>query len=94
MSKKDSIKKKLKSLNAGGIFEGLTNKVTGRMEDVAIERSKICIQCPEMVNEPISELAISDGSIPEISGKMCNVCGCALPYLLRQNKKKCKLKKW
>lgn len=94
MSKKESISKKLKSMNIGGVFDGFTNKVTGRMEEAARQRSAICMGCPEMVDEPIAELAIVDNKIPDISGKMCNVCGCALPYLLRQNKKKCKLKKW
>lgn len=89
-----SISKKIKNIDVNGVIEGMANKISGGMEDVAKDRAHICTLCPSMVDEPIEELAINDSKIPEISRKMCNECGCALPYLLRQNRKKCKLNKW
>lgn len=88
-----SIKKKLGNLNLPGLVEGVVAKATGRNQELAEQRAKICQTCDQREDEPIAELAISD-DIPAISGKMCGACGCALPYLLRQNRKKCKLGKW
>lgn len=89
-----SISKKIKNIDVNGVIEGMANKISGSMDDVAKQRAEICAECDSMVDEPIEELAINDKNIPEISRKMCNECGCSLPYLLRQNRKKCKLKKW
>ncbi|MNY58712.1 hypothetical protein D3C86_1950810 [compost metagenome] len=50
--------------------------------------------CPKNILEPIEELRIEDKEIPEISNRCCGECGCALPYLTRQNEETCKLKKW
>ncbi len=93
MSKLDSIKKKLANINAAGIVEGVICKATGSMDGVAHDRAKICAGCDMNQPEPIDELAVND-DIEVISKRYCEACGCALPYLLRQNRKKCKLGKW
>ncbi len=93
MGKLDSIKKKLANINASGIVEGVISKATGSMDGVALDRSKICAGCNMNQPEPIDELAVND-DIEVISKRYCEACGCALPYLLRQNRKKCKLGKW
>ena len=89
-----SIKKKLQNLSLQGLAEGLKNKITGDMEDIAKQRAEICRLCPRSVVEPIEELRVKDDKIPSITNKMCDLCGCALPYLLRQTKKDCKASKW
>lgn len=89
-----SIKKKLQNLSLQGLAEGLKNKITGDMEETAKQRAEICRLCPHNVVEPIEELRVKDNKIPSITNKMCDLCGCALPYLLRQTKKACKAGKW
>lgn len=97
MGKAKSIFKKIKSIGANGlepIAEGkyyLENR-KGLREATAAARATVCGGCDQNVQEPIKFLKIEDPRIPELSGKMCDGCGCALPYLLRQNSKICK--KW
>ena len=74
------------------VVEGRQNYGNGSMESTAKQRAQACVGCENYVDEPIDFLAVKDDRIPELSGKMCNDCGCALPYLLRQNSKLCK--KW
>lgn len=93
MRKLSSIKKKLANINAAGIVEGVISKATGSMDGPARERAKICEGCDMNQIEPIDELRVKD-NIASISERYCEACGCALPYLLRQNRKKCKLGKW
>jgi len=90
-----SIFKKTKSLLKHGIKpieQGLKNYNTPiiEIESLAIKRSKECIECENFVDEPIDFMAVKDDRIPELSGKMCDECGCESPYLLRQNIKICK----
>lgn len=90
-----SIFKKVKSVLKNGIEpieQGRENYLSGSMEEVAKNRALICQDCPagNFVNEPIDFLKVEDTRIPELSNKMCNECGCASPYLLRQNIKICK----
>lgn len=92
-----SIFKKIKSIGKNGIdpiLEGKRNYENKKdlIEATAHARATTCKSCPENVKEPIPFLKIKDERIPEISGKMCDGCGCALPYLLRQSSKVCK--KW
>jgi len=89
-----SFKKKINTLISNGLEplqDGIINfnNPIRIIEDKAKERVKICVNCPSMVDEPISFLAIKDIRISEISKKMCDECGCALPYKLRQSKSKC-----
>lgn len=92
-----SLKKKLLSLAKHGIdpiSEGINNFVHQNIdvELLAKERKDICLKCPMYVEEPISFLRIEDKSIPELSNKMCDICGCTLSYKLRQSKDICN--KW
>lgn len=86
--------KKIKSLVNNGIEpleEGLRNfhNPTTEVELLALERSKVCEGCPFFAQEPISFLKVEDKSLPLLSGKMCDECGCTLSYKLRQSKTKC-----
>jgi hypothetical protein len=63
-----------------------------KTEDLAIERKNTCVGCPLFVNEPIFFFKVSDPRIIELSGKMCDECGCTLSYKLRQSIVKCE--KW
>lgn len=67
---------------------------TENVERLAKDRAFVCGYCSKNVPEPIEELQVSDELIPEISNRMCDACGCSLPYLLRQNIKNCKLNRW
>lgn len=62
------------------------------VEVKAKQRAEICKECVHFVDEPIDFLRIKDERIPELSEKMCNDCGCSLPYKVRQNIKLCE--KW
>jgi len=62
------------------------------IELIASERLKTCLECGNYTEEPISFLKVKDKRLEKLSEKMCNDCGCALPYLLRQSDKICK--KW
>lgn len=62
------------------------------IEQKAIERLEICKKCDNFVDEPIDFLRVKDERIPELSEKMCNDCGCTLPYKIRQSIKTCE--KW
>lgn len=94
MKKLESIIKKAKNINVKGVLKGRHNKKTGEFDELAKERAAICAVCPKNILEPIEELRIKDDEIPEISNRCCGECGCALPYLTRQNEETCKLKKW
>ena len=89
-----SFRKKISTLIVEGldpVQEGIYNfnNEYGIVENLANKRAKKCIKCPYFVDEPISFLAVEDIRIPSISNKMCDECGCALPYKLRQSKSKC-----
>lgn len=92
-----SLFKKIKSVAKHGIEpieEGKRNYKLNipEVESLAAERLKTCIECEHYKDEPISFLRIKDGRLEKLSEKMCGDCGCALPYLLRQDIKICK--KW
>jgi len=89
-----SFRKKISTLIHEGldpIQEGVHNfnNESSLVEILANKRAKKCIKCPYFVDEPINFLAIKDDRILSISKKMCDECGCALPYKLRQSKSKC-----
>jgi len=92
-----SFKKKIKTLLKNGIdpvIEGIYNfnNLDLDIDFLAIDRSKECIFCDMFVDEPIDFLKVTDKNIPELSGKMCDECGCTLSYKLRQSISKCE--KW
>lgn len=88
-----SLVKKAKNLTVKGYNEGKRNYKNKSMESIAADRAKVCNGCDQNVEEPIEELQVPD-TIECIHNKMCNVCGCSLPYLLRQNEKNCSIDKW
>ena len=92
-----SIFKKIKSVSKGGLAPILQGQINYKsniefIEDRAITRSKTCVRCEEFIEEPIDMFKIKDERLTYLSEKMCDECGCAIPYLLRQNTKICK--KW
>jgi len=48
-----------------------------------------CKNCINFVDEENDLLKIEDKKIPELSNKMCNLCGCVASYKLRQSINKC-----
>lgn len=95
MSKAISMFKKIKTISKNGlepINEGKENYFSDLpvVELLALERAKECGMCPNFVDEPIDMFKIQDKRIKELSNKMCDECGCSIPYLLRQNIKICK----
>lgn len=92
-----SIFKKINSIYENGIEPievGRTNYQINNadVETLAGQRAEECDACELKVDEPIFFMEVKDERIPSLSCKMCDNCGCALPYLLRQNIKVCK--KW
>lgn len=91
-----SLFKKIKSIGKYGLEpleEGMANYQldNSEIENKASERALECLSCHNFEEEPIDLFKIIDNKIPEISEMMCGDCGCALPYLLRQDIKICKL---
>ena len=91
MKKIKSLSKKIKSLSKGidPMIEGMRNydKNIPEIDDKARERLKSCSDC--LIDEPIKSFRVEDKRIPELNNKMCEDCGCAAPYLFRQNIKVC-----
>ncbi len=90
-----SITKKIRSISKGGIepiIEGYRNKKEQNIEieKLAVKRSKICMGCDDMLDEPIGFFKVSDSKITGVSNKMCDRCGCAVPLKIRQSKEICK----
>lgn len=91
----NSVFKKIKSIANNGIEPIIQGKSNYKLNDKAIElkaikRAEICFNCVNFVAEPIKSFKVEDKRIKELTGKMCDDCGCALPYLLRQKIKICK----
>lgn len=55
------------------------------IEKKALERSKVCVKCPNFIDDPIKDFHVTD-RIEDLSKKMCSLCGCVLSYKLRINK--------
>lgn len=94
MKKLTSIAKKAINLNLKAYNEGKRNFKAGLLQKEAEERAKICLGCFNCEEEPIEELRVQDFSIPDISNKMCERCGCSIALKIRQNLQGCPLKKW
>lgn len=79
------------SLGIEAIREGVNNYNTYSqdIEDIAQLRINNCVNCEHYKEEPNFLLKIEDTSIIEADDMMCNDCGCALPYKIRQNVIKC-----
>lgn len=89
--------KKLKTVLENGfepIEQGLANfeNRSSDIERIAANRAAVCGGCDKNVKEPITFFRVKDDTLPVVSERMCDSCGCALPLLIRQNIKICK--KW
>lgn len=88
--------KKLETINNDGL-EPLAIGVKNfhfpkqKVEILAKQRAKACVSCENLTSEPIPIFRIEDERIKELSGKMCNDCGCTLSYKTRQSINKCKI---
>lgn len=93
MKKIKSILKKAANLDVLAASEGIAAKKSKKNETLAKDRALICSQCELLEDEPVHELAVKD-TIQTISNKICGDCACALPFMVRQKRKKCPLGKW
>ena len=96
MKKKvNSIIKKVQHLDVEAYDIGKENfeSKSEHWEKIAKQRAFICVSCHKLEDEPIDFLRVID-PVSKLSNKMCGACGCTASYLLRQDLKKCKLKKW
>lgn len=78
VSNKDSIKAIQK-----GIYN--YNNYNKEVEELAEKRMYICVGCEHFTDEPNDILKVEDNLIYQLDEKMCNDCGCALPYKTRQS---------
>ena len=78
-----------------GIISGFKNFMfpNKEMEELALERSKICSECSSAVETKIKQLQMDD-TIKEIEGLKCADCGCILSAKVRQKFDNCPQKKW
>lgn len=76
------------------VIEGEQNFENGINDDLAKRRAVICVTCPHFKDEPIQFLRTDDEAVPELSGKMCDECGCVESFKLRVTNEKCPLGKW
>ena len=81
-------KSALEGLAQGIYYYKNPNNITETLKD---ERAIICESCDMIEFDDFEPIKDED---ERISGKMCGECFCSLPYLLRQTKKGCELKKW
>lgn len=63
------------------------------VEEKALERAKICADCPEAKKGKFTAL-LKDYKLKEIEGEYCGVCKCALSAAVRSESKECPLGKW
>lgn len=74
------------------IISGMTNFFvgSGKANKAAEERyKKHCAGCVYFISDPVESERVEDKNIPELSGKMCSLCGCTSSYKLRQSIKPC-----
>lgn len=74
------------------IISGMTNFFckNKKAREIAEERLKnYCSSCAYFISDPVDSEKVQDKDIPELSGKICSLCGCTSAYKLRQSIKKC-----
>jgi hypothetical protein len=82
-----------RTFNFEAIWKGWKAYLTNENSPETIRRAKICQICPNAVDGTYEKL-MPDYTLKKLQGKKCNQCGCPLSTLLRQDDKKCELKKW
>lgn len=83
--------------NFQGIISGFMNYKfpTLTMEQLAVERAKVCSECQHCdANHPFKKLLGDGETIEEIKGMGCKLCGCLLSAKVRQLFSDCPEKKW
>lgn len=82
-------------INIKAIIEGWGNYIFPNegIETEAKRRAAICAACPHS-KQRIYKKLMPDYSLQEVEGMICEVCGCPLSTLLRQDEKGCELDKW
>lgn len=77
------------------ILEGWKNYIfpSKETEEKAKARAEICAVCPHAKKGTYQKM-MPDYTLKEVKGMKCDLCGCPLSTLLRQEQEKCKLKKW
>ena len=70
-------------VNLDKVIEGIDNFKRGKLTDLAKDRLKTCSNCINFMYDTIEKLHVKDIEIPELTKKMCNLCGCVLSYKLR-----------
>jgi len=82
-------------INIKAIIEGWGNYIfpNEKKEIEAKRRAAICASCPHAKRHIYKKL-MPDYSLQEVEGMICEVCGCPLSTLLRQDEKGCELGKW
>lgn len=72
------------------VISGMSNFYFGLKTERARERfENHCKGCEFNMTERIPEMRVQDSIIPELSNRMCGLCGCVLSYKIRQSVKKC-----
>jgi len=82
-------------INLKAILKGWENYIftNPEMEAKARERARVCSTCPHAKVGTYQKF-MPDYTLKDIKGFKCDVCGCPLSTLLRQDEKGCELKKW
>jgi hypothetical protein len=83
--------------NFKGIVSGFKNYAfpSIEMEKKAVQRAKICSQCPECDPNHSFKKLLGDGeTIEEIKGMGCKACGCLLSAKTRQLFSACPQGRW
>lgn len=77
------------------IIQAWSTYLKNETSDIAVERSKHCVDCPEAVVGTFEKF-MPDKTLQEIEGLKCNICKCPLSTKLRSEdaSEKCPLKKW
>lgn len=71
-------------LNINEVGEGTYNYYMGINNELAKERAKECLKCPNMKDDFLKTFSKMDKErIPKIYGKYCELCGCILSKKLR-----------
>ncbi|PIF44300.1 hypothetical protein CLU96_1241 [Chryseobacterium sp. 52] len=74
------------------VISGMTNFYIHSKSENAKAKAryeKSCAGCAYFISDPIESEKVTDKDIPDLSGKICSLCGCTSSYKLRQTIKPC-----
>jgi hypothetical protein len=75
------------------IISGWGKYITGQIPQYAIDRAKICADCPYAIKGRF-EMILKDTELKEIQGLKCDKCSCPIVTKIRSEQEECPLKKW